>query len=80
MISAAVEKCKEQRKPEAFFGYRKAEEQRIDNPEIAGKVNCRTAAREGGLGRSNPAERTTRCGGMQSFELLTSSAVCTGSL
>jgi hypothetical protein len=33
-ISAAVEKREDQRKPEAFFGHRKAA--RSDNPEVVG--------------------------------------------
>ncbi len=36
MIPAAVEKCEDTRKPEAFFGYRKAEERRTVNPHVAG--------------------------------------------
>ena len=33
-FTAAVEKCEDQRKPEAFFGHRKAA--RCDNPEVVG--------------------------------------------
>ena len=42
MIPAAVEKCEDQRKPEAFFGYRKAEERQTEDLRVPGKVNCRS--------------------------------------
>ena len=38
MIPAAVEKCEDQRKPEAFFGYRKAEERQAEDLHVPGSI------------------------------------------
>ena len=38
MIPAAVEKCEDQRKPEAFFGYRKAEERQTEDLRVPGSI------------------------------------------
>ena len=38
MIPAAVEKCEDQRKPEAFFGYRKAVERQTEDLRVPGPI------------------------------------------
>ena len=57
MIPAAVEKCEEQRKPEAFFGYRKAEERQTEDLRVPGSIpggstnmgECLSLVKRGGL-------------------------------
>ena len=38
MIPAAVEKCEDQRKPEAFFGYCKVEERQTEDLRVPGPI------------------------------------------
>ena len=58
-FTAAVEKSKDQRKPEAFFGHRKAA--RRDNPEVAGSSPASATIRKASLSQGSEASFCSFC-------------------
>ncbi len=56
MIPAAVEKCEDQKKPEAFFGYRKAEERQTEDLRVPGPIPGEPTIWENARAWSNGAD------------------------